>query len=255
MIRLKIEKEIDSIRRSGMIIAQIFEFFERHNVVRSGVTTLEMNSLIADLIHKKGARSAFKGYRGYPEASCISVNEEVVHGIPSSRCLQEGDIVSIDIGVEMNGFFADAARTYSVGKVSKEKENLIRVTKEALYRGIHQAWVGRRMGDISFAIQQCVENNGYSVVRELFGHGVGFSLHEDPVVPNFGERGKGEKLREGMVLAIEPMVNLGTHRVRVLPNKWTVVSGDGTPSAHFEDTIAVGKVGSTILSERDKEIG
>jgi len=255
MTRLKTDKEINSIRRSGKIIAEIFEFLEKENVIRPGVTTAQINNLIADLIHNKGARSAFKGYRGYPAESCISVNDEVVHGIPSWRYIREGDIVSVDIGVEMNGFFADAARTYSVGEIGKEREKLIKVTREALYRGIEQTRVGRRIGDISCTIQQWVEKNDYSVVRELSGHGVGFSLHEDPVVPNFGQRGRGEKIREGMVLAIEPMVNLGSQKVRVLPNKWTVVSSDGTPSAHFEHTIAVVRGGSRILTKMDKKIG
>jgi len=256
MTRLKTDKEIDSIKRSGRVIAEIFGFLEREDIIKPGVTTAQINDLIADLIRKKGARPAFKGYRGYPAESCISVNQEVVHGIPSlMKYIQEGDIVSVDIGVEMNGFFADAAWTYSVGEIGKEREKLIRVTREALYRGIEQMRVGRRIGDISYTIQQWVERNGCSVVRELFGHGVGFSLHEDPIVPNFGQRGRREKIREGMVLAIEPMVNLGSQEVRVLPDKWTVVSSDGTPSAHFEHTIAAVRGGNMILTERGKKIG
>jgi len=247
MVYIKSPEEINLIWQSGKIIAQLFKNIK--NIIREGVTTREVDEWIADFIEKKGARSAFKGYRGYPRYSCISVNEEVVHGIPSSRTLKNGDIVSIDVGVNLNGYIADAARTFPVGTVSKEKFRLIKVTYEALMKGIRKVKVGNRVGDISQEIQNWVEKHGYSVVKVLFGHGVGYFLHEDPVVPNFGRAGEGEILREGMVLAIEPMVNQGIEDVKVLDNRWTVVTGDGKPSAHFEHTVALlnGKV--IILTE------
>lgn len=247
MVYIKSPEEINLIWQSGKIIAQLFKNIK--NIIREGVTTREVDEWIADFIEKKGARSAFKGYRGYPRYSCISVNEEVVHGIPSSRTLKNGDIVSIDVGVNFNGYIADAARTFPVGTVSKEKFRLIKVTYEALMKGIRKVKVGNRVGDISQEIQNWVEKHGYSVVKVLFGHGVGYFLHEDPVVPNFGRAGEGEILREGMVLAIEPMVNQGIEDVKVLDNRWTVVTGDGKPSAHFEHTVALlnGKV--IILTE------
>ena len=237
MIKLKTEKEIELIKQSGRIIAEIFK--EIKNKIKEGVTTEELDEQIDKFIRKKGACSAFKGYRGYPRYSCISVNEEVVHGIPSSRILKKGDIVSVDIGVKLDGYIADAAKTFPVGKISKEKERLLKVTEEALYKGIQQMRVGKRVGDISYAIQTWVEKHGFSVVKELFGHGVGYSLHEDPPVPNFGKANQGELLREGIVLAIEPMVNAGKDRVKVLSNGWTVVTLDGKPSAHFEHTVAI----------------
>ncbi|MBC7190125.1 type I methionyl aminopeptidase [Candidatus Aerophobetes bacterium] len=247
MVYIKSPEEINLIWQSGKIIAQLFK--EIRTMIREGVRTQDLDEWIADFIEKKGARSAFKGYRGYPRYSCISVNEEVVHGIPSSRTLKNGDIVSIDVGVNLNGYIADAARTFPVGTVSKEKFRLLKVTYEALMKGIKKVKVGNRVGDISQEIQNWVEKHGYSVVKVLFGHGVGYFLHEDPVVPNFGRAGEGEVLREGMVLAIEPMVNQGVEDVRVLDNRWTVVTGDGKPSAHFEHTVALlnGKV--IILTE------
>lgn len=242
MIYIKSRKEVDLIRRSGKIIGEIFNQI-RHKI-KEGTTTQQLDKWIDEFIRKKGAHSAFKGYRGYPKCCCISVNEEVVHGIPSSQVLKEGDIVSIDIGVKLDGYIADAARTFAVGKVSKEKARLMRVTEEALYLGIKQVRIGNRVGDISHAIQRWVEKNGYSVVKVLFGHGVGYFLHEDPVIPNFGKAHQGEILKDGMVLAIEPMVNAGSDKVKVLSNGWTVVTCDKKPSAHFEHTVALidGKV-------------
>ena len=237
MIRLKSKEKIKAIEKSGEIIAEIFQGLR--NQVGPSTSTLNLDRWIGDFIRKKGARSAFKGYRGYPAEACISVNEEVVHGIPSTRELREGDIVSIDVGVQLNSFYADAAITFPVGKISAKKERLIQVTRKSLRKGIKQARIGNRVGDISSAIQRYVESHGYSIVRTLFGHGVGEALHEDPVVPNFGRVGQGEKLQEGMVLAIEPMVNQGGAEVKLLPNKWTVVTVDGRPSAHFEHTIAI----------------
>ncbi len=246
MVRLKSREQIEAIQKGGRIIAEIFE--NARDWVKPAISTLELDEWIADCIRKKGGRSAFKGYQGYPAETCISTNEEVVHGIPSSRKLVEGDIVGIDIGVKIHGYYADAAFTFPVGKVSSKKKRLLEVTRGALYEGIGQIKRGNRIGDISSAIQRYVEEHGYSVVKTLFGHGIGEFLHEDPIIPNFGEERRGEKLREGMVLAIEPMVNQGGSEVRVLPNKWTVVAKDGSLSAHFEHTIAIldGKV--TILT-------
>jgi len=246
MVRLKSREQIEAIQKGGRIIAEIFE--NARDWVKPAISTLELDEWIADCIRKKGGRSAFKGYQGYPAETCISTNEEVVHGIPSSRKLVEGDIVGIDIGVKIHGYYADGAFTFPVGKVSSKKKRLLEVTRAALYEGIGQIKRGNRIGDISSAIQRYVEEHGYSVVKTLFGHGIGEFLHEDPIIPNFGEERRGEKLREGMVLAIEPMVNQGGSEVRVLPNKWTVVAKDGSLSAHFEHTIAIldGKV--TILT-------
>lgn len=237
MIHIKSRAQIELIRESGIIISQIFEQIK--DLIREGVTTEELDDWIGEFIRRKGAYSAFKGYRGYPKNSCISLNEEVVHGIPCSRVIREGDIVSIDIGVKLDGYIADAARTFAVGDISREKTKLLKVTEEALYRGIKQARAGKYVGDISSAIQKWVERAGFSVVKVLFGHGVGFYLHEDPVVPNFGKARQGEVLREGMVLAIEPMVNAGGDEVKTLDNRWTVATRDGKPSAHFEHTVAI----------------
>jgi len=247
MVRIKSKEQINSIARSGRIIGEIFH--QIRSQIKAGVTTSQLNKWIGDFIRRKGAKSAFKGYRGYPAEACISVNEEVVHGIPSNRRLKEGDIVSIDVGVNLNGYYADAAMTFPVGIVSQEKQRLIRVTREALYEGIKQAKVGNRVGDISFIIQSYVEKHGYSVVKTLFGHGVGEALHEDPIIPNFGQPGEGERLREGMVLAIEPMVNEGGEEVRVSSDGWTVVTVDGSPSAHFEHSIAIINGKARILTE------
>jgi len=237
MVRIKSKKQINFIERSGRVIGEIFRRIR--DQIKAGVTTSQLDKWIGDFIRKEGAKSAFKGYRGYPADSCISINEEVVHGIPSNRKLKEGDIVSIDIGVNLNGYYADAARTFPVGTVSQGKQRLIRVTRKALYEGIKQAKVGNRVGDISSAIQDYVEKHGYSVVKALFGHGVGEALHEDPIIPNFGQAKKGERLKEGMVLAIEPMVNEGGDEVKVLSDGWTVVTADGSSSAHFEHTVAL----------------
>ena len=247
MIRIKSRSQIKLIEKSGRIIAELFE--EVQDRIKPGTTTLQIDRWIGEFIKKRGAISAFRGYRGYPADSCISVNEEVVHGIPSNRKLKEGDIVSIDVGVKLNGYYADAARTFPVGKISLEKARLIRVTREALYEGIRQARAGNRIGDISFAIQSYVERHNYSVVKDLFGHGVGEALHEDPVIPNFGWPKTGERLRDGMVLAIEPMVNQGRDKVKVLPDGWTVVTEDGKPSAHFEHSIAIIDGEPKILTE------
>jgi methionyl aminopeptidase len=257
MVRLKSREQIEAIQKGGRIIAEIFE--NAQDWIKPAVSTLELDRWIADCIKKKGGRSAFKGYRGYPAETCISTNEEVVHGIPSSRRLAEGDIVSVDIGVKIHGYYADGAFTFPLGKISSKKKRLVEVTRGALYEGIGQIKQGNRIGDISSAIQHYVEKHGYSVVKTLFGHGTGEFLHEEPIVPNFGEERRGERLREGMVLAIEPMVNQGGSEVRVLPNKWTVVTKDGSLSAHFEHTIAIldGKVAilTSLLPEEREYLG
>jgi len=237
MIRIKSKEQIKLIGKSGRVIHEIFK--EIQSQIRPGITTFQIDKWIGDFIRGRGATSAFKGYRGYPANACISINEEVVHGLPSNRKLKRGDIISIDVGVKLRDYYADGAMTFPVERISLEKARLIRVTRETLYEGIKQAKAGKRIGDISFAIQSYVEKHNYSVVKELFGHGVGEALHEDPIIPNFGRPGTGERIREGMVLAIEPMVNQGKDTVRVLTDGWTVVTEDGEPSAHFEHSIAI----------------
>jgi methionyl aminopeptidase len=223
--------------------------------LKPGVTTAELDRLVEEYIREKGGTPAFKGYRGFPASVCASVNEEVVHGIPGSRTLEEGDIVGVDIGVRAGGFYADAAQTLPVGSVSKEAQDLLRVTRESLYQGIERARVGNRMGDVSHAIQEFVEKAGFSVVRSLVGHGIGRAMHEDPQVPNFGPAGKGPELKAGMALAIEPMVNIGRHEVEVLDDSWTVVTIDGSLSAHFEHTVAITDNGPVVLTEGAVSVG
>lgn len=248
MIILKAPWEIEKMRRSNAIVAEILAILKE--AVKPGITTMELNELAEEICIKKGARPAFKGYRNYPYSLCVSINEEVVHGLPSKkRYLQEGDIVSLDFGVFYDGYYGDAAITVPVGKISANAKRLLEVTENALYKGIEQAREGRRVLDISAAIQTYVESHGYSVVRQFVGHGIGRSLHEDPQVPNFGKPGKGAKLKVGMVLAIEPMVNEGTYEVEILPDGWTAVTKDRKLSAHFEHTVAITKNGPEILSK------
>lgn len=246
MIYLKSQKEIEKIRKSCQLVAQTLEALKE--LIKPGVTTEELDRFAEEFIRKRGGIPAFKGYRGYPKTLCVSVNEEVVHGIPDKRRLKEGDIVSLDLGVVMDGYYGDAAITVAVGKVSELAKRLIRVTEEALYKGIEQARPGNRLTDISHAIQSHVEAAGFSVVREFVGHGIGRQLHEDPQVPNFGLPNRGPRLEAGMVLAIEPMVNAGTWQVRVTENGWTVVTADGGLSAHFEHTVAITSSGPEILT-------
>ncbi len=214
-----------------------------------GVTTKELDRIAHDEILKAGAKSAFLGYRGYPATLCISVNEEVVHGIPGSRKLRDADIVGLDLGCIVDGFYGDAARTVPVGKASPEAARLLKVTEESLRAGIAQCWPGKRVGDIGHAVQQHAEENGYSVVREFVGHGIGTNLHEEPQVPNYGPPGRRERLVAGMCLAIEPMVNVGGPEVRVLADDWTAVTVDGSLSAHFELSVAITEAGPWILSD------
>ncbi len=237
MIIIKTERELTYMRDAGRVVAETFE--ELRDSVRAGVTTGELDAKAEDFIRKKGAKPAFKGYGGFPATLCTSVNEEVVHGIPGLRKLDSGDIISIDCGAVINGFVGDSALTLPVGDISHEAQELLRVTEESLYVGIAQAVEGNRLTDVSHAVQECVEKQGMSVVRDYVGHGIGAKMHEDPQIPNFGRPGRGPRLRKGMTLAIEPMVNLGTFGVRTLPDNWTVVTLDGRLSAHFEHTIAI----------------
>ncbi len=238
MIILKSPEEIKKMRQSCRMVAKVLE--ELKTYIKEGLTTKQIEQFIENLIIKMGGIPAFKGYRGYPASACISINEQVVHGIPSEKVfVKEGDIVSVDVGVLYESFYGDAAYTYPVGKISDEAQRLLKVTEEALYKGIAEARVGNRIGDISSAIQRHVESNGFSVVRAFVGHGIGRSLHEEPQIPNFGTKGVGPKLKKGMTLAIEPMVNAGTYGVKILSDGWTTVTEDGSLSAHFEHTIAV----------------
>ena len=240
------QDKIEGVRAAAQGVARALREMDR--AVRPGITTAELDRIAEQVIRDLGARPAFKGYRGFPASICPSVNEEVVHGIPGPRALQEGDIVGIDVGAELQGWYGDAAMTFAVGAVSDEAIRLMRVTREALAKGIQQARAGNRVGDISHAVQAHVEQHGFSVVRDLVGHGIGRHMHEEPAVPNFGQPGKGPRLQAGQVLAIEPMVNAGGAAVTTRPDGWTVATKDGRWSAHFEHTVAVGPEGPEILS-------
>ena len=246
MIIIRSPREIEQIRKASVVVAEVLERLK--TLVVPGVTTDELDGISEDIILSKGAVPAFKGYRGYPKTLCVSINEEVVHGIPNKRKLKEGDIVSIDVGTNLHGYFGDAAITLPVGEVNPEAKRLLEVTKKALSIGIGMAKVGNRLFDISYAVQAWVESNGFSVVRDFVGHGIGKSLHEDPQIPNFGSPNQGPRLEKGMIFALEPMVNEGTYEVRVLEDGWTVVTADGKPSAHFEHTIAITDGEAEILS-------
>ncbi len=246
MIILKSRLEIEKMRKSNVLVAAILE--ELKKKIRPGVKTIELDRLSEEMALKRGARPAFKGYRGYPYSLCTSVNSEVVHGMPSERELKEGDIVSLDFGILNDGYYGDAAVTVPVGEIAPAAKRLLRITEEALYRGIAEVRAGNRIGDISAAIQGHAEAAGFSVVRDLVGHGIGKNLHEDPQVPNYGSSGRGIELKAGMVFAIEPMVNEGTYRVDILRDGWTVVTADGKLSAHFEHSVAITENGPVILS-------
>jgi len=246
MIIIKSPREVEQLKRSNAIVAEVFRELKR--MIVPGVTTRELDEAAEDYIRLKGARPAFKGYRGFPASLCTSINEEVVHGIPGQRQLREGDIIGLDVGVNYQGYFGDAAMTFPVGEVDAEAKRLLEVTEKALYMGIEKAKVGNRLFDISYAIQKWVESHGFSVVRDFVGHGIGKELHEDPQVPNFGTPHQGPRLEKGMVFSLEPMVNEGTYEVRVLSDGWTVVTADGKRSAHFEHTIAITEDGAEILS-------
>jgi methionyl aminopeptidase len=246
MVILRRPDEIEKIRASNRIVAEILLDLKR--MIKPGVTTIELDRYSEEISVKRGALPAFKGYKGYPFSLCVSVNEEVVHGMPSERMLNDGDIVSLDFGVFYHGYCGDAAITVAVGQVSEKVAKLLRVTEEGLYDGIGEARKGNRLGDISAAVQKRVEANGFSVVRDFVGHGIGRNLHEEPQIPNYGVRGRGIELKSGMVLAIEPMVNEGTHRVKVLADGWTVITEDGKLSAHFEHSVVITDNGPDILS-------
>ncbi len=242
MILIKTKKEIDLIRESCEIVAETLQLVKKQ--VKPGVTTLELDKIAEDYIRSNDAIPAFKGYSqagaiDFPGSICASVDEEVVHGIPSDRILKEGEIISIDVGVLKNKFYGDAALTVAVGEISEEKRKLMDATERSLYLGIEEAVVNNRIGDISAAVQEHVESNGFSVVKDLCGHGVGKELHEDPQVPNYGKRNTGSLIKNGMTIAIEPMVNIGTYKVNVAADRWTVLAADLKPSAHFEHTIAI----------------
>jgi methionyl aminopeptidase len=248
VIVCKSPAEIERMRAANLLVADVLA--ELAAMAKPGVTTAELDAAAERLVRDGGAEPAFKGYRGYPATLCASVNDQVVHGIPSARKLVEGDIISLDMGVKLNGYFGDSAVTVPVGRVSDDVQQLLRVTQEALERGITQVRLGGRISDIGHAIQRHVESNGFSVVREFVGHGIGASLHEEPQIANYGEPGRGPRLAEGMVLAIEPMVNMGRPAVKVLSDGWTAVTRDGSLSAHFEHTVAVTKDGPLVLTAR-----
>jgi len=253
MIIIKSKSEIDLMRKAGEIVALAHE--KIREAIKPGVTTLELDRIAEEVIRKHGAIPSFKGYKGFPGAIdfpasiCASVNDEVVHGIPGLRMLKDGDIISIDIGAYYKGFHGDAARTFGVGKISKEAERLIEVTRQSFYEGIKKAVKGNRIIDISAAIQDYVESNGFSVVREYVGHGIGREMHEAPQVPNYRTRERGPRLEPGMTIAVEPMVNAGKHYIKLLDNKWTVVTADGSLSAHYENTIAITDGDPIILTK------
>lgn len=246
MIILKSSKEIEYMREAGKIVAYTHEVLRE--AIKPGVTTQELDEIAEKEIRKHHAIPAFKGYHGFPASICASINEEVVHGIPGLKTLRNGDIISIDIGAVYNGYYGDAAQTHPVGEVTEGALKLIEVTKESFYEGLKFCREGSRLSDISHAVQSHVERHGFSVVRDFVGHGIGQNMHEDPQIPNFGNPGKGPRLTEGMVLAIEPMVNMGTYKVKTLLDNWTVVTLDNKMSAHYEHTVAITKDDPIILT-------
>lgn len=250
MIQLKTSEEIECIRKSSLLVGKTLAAVARE--IRPGVSTLELDQVAETFIRDHGGVPAFKGFHGFTGTLCVSVNSQVVHGIPGKYELRDGDVVSIDCGVVLDGWYGDSAYTVPVGDVKPEVLQLLRVTKESLYKGIQKAVAGARLGDISEAIQEHAEKHGYGVVRELVGHGIGRSLHEPPEVPNYGRRGSGPKLSEGLVIAIEPMINMGTKSVRHERDGWTITTADGKPSAHFEHTIAIQQGKAEILSSFDE---
>lgn len=247
VIILRSSREIEQLRKANTIVAEVFQELKR--VIVPGISTKELDRMAERIILARGGIPAFKGYRNFPATLCVSINEEVVHGIPGSRKLKEGDIVSLDVGVNLNGYFGDAAITVPVGEIDENAKRLLEVTERALYIGIEKARPGSRLYDISHAIQTWVESNGFSVVRDFVGHGIGTNLHEDPQIPNFGSPHQGPRIESGMVFALEPMVNEGTYEVKVLSDGWTVVTADGKRSAHFEHSIAITDGEAKILSK------
>lgn len=246
MIPLKTADELEIMRRAGRVVGGALDLAQRE--IRAGMTTAELDKLIDDYICAQGAVPAFKDYQGFPAAACISINEEVVHGIPGSRKINDGEIVSVDVGSIVDGYHGDAARTLVVGQISSEVQRLLDCTQESLAAAIDIARKGNKLGQISATVQRIAEAAGFGVVRQLVGHGIGREMHEEPQVPNFGSVDEGPTLEVGMVLAIEPMVNLGTYNVKTLPDGWTVVTADGQPSAHFEHTVAITEHGPEIMT-------
>ena len=251
MIELKSSSQLDLMRQAGRIIGQVLEVLQE--AVRPGISTLELDTLVEKRIRDLGGQPAFKGYQGFPASLCSSVNEQVVHGIPSDRRLNSGDVVGLDVGAIVHGYYSDAAITLPVGEISDEAERLLEVTENALAQGIAKACSGNRLSDISHAVQVAAESSGFSVVREFVGHGIGTQLHEAPQIPNFGESGFGPELKPGMVLAIEPMVNVGGAAVKILSDGWTAVTADSQLSAHFEHTVAITESGPEILTRCQKK--
>jgi methionyl aminopeptidase len=246
MIIAKSKKEIEKMRAAGQLVGRVLQ--ELRELVEPRITTLAVDRAAEKMIRDAGALPTFKGYHGFPFSICASVNEQVVHGFPSSYELQDGDIFSIDVGVTLEGFVGDTATTVPVGTVSEELLKLVRITEESLELAIEQCWAGKHLGDLGWAVQEHAEGNGYSVVREYVGHGIGRRMHEDPQIPNYGRPGQGPKIRNGYVFAIEPMINLGVHQTKVLADGWTVVTLDGRPSAHSEHTIAITEEGPDVLT-------
>jgi methionyl aminopeptidase len=246
MIPIKPEEDLKMLQKSGKILSKIMHRLKKF--IRAGVSTIEIDRLAEKLIKEENAISAFKGYNGFPANICTSVNEEVVHGIPAQKMLKDGDIISLDAGINYKGYISDVAITLPVGRIEPKVKKLIEVTRNALSEGIKQARVNNHLSDISYAIQTYVESQGFQVVRQFVGHGIGYNLHEDPQIPNFGLPHQGEVLKKGMVFAIEPMVNMGTRECEILDNGWTAVTKDGSPSAHFEHTVAIREDGPEILT-------
>lgn len=249
MLLYKTKEEIEFLRESNILVSKTLAEVARH--VKQGITTLELDRIAEEFIRDHGAKPGFKGYNKFPNTLCTSVNSEVVHGIPSSYVLKEGDIVSIDCGVLLNGYYGDSAFTFPVGEINQEKKKLLEYTRNALYKGVEMAIVGNRLGDIGYAVQQHAESGGFSVVREMVGHGLGKDLHEPPEVPNYGRRGKGILLKKGLVICIEPMINLGTKNIKQDKDGWTIRTMDEKPSAHFEFSVAVNNNKPDVLSTFD----
>lgn len=247
MIYLKTKEEVELLRENNLLVSETLAEVGKH--IKPGITTLQLDAIAEKYIRSHGAVPGFLGYGGFPNTLCISVNENVVHGIPSDYALKEGDVVSVDCGTVMKGFYGDSAYTFPVGRIDSKVQQLLDVTKEALYKGVAQAKAGNRVGDISAAVQEHAESYGFSVVRELVGHGLGRDMHEDPEVPNYGAKGRGPLLKEGMVICIEPMINLGTKYVVFERDGWTVRTRDRKPSAHFEFAVAIGKDGADVLTD------
>jgi methionyl aminopeptidase len=246
MIIGKSKRELDKMRAAGQLVGQVLAHLR--TLVQPGVTTMEIDRAAEKMIRDAGALPTFKGYNGFPYSICASVNEQIVHGFPSNYKLKEGDIFSIDVGVTLEGFVGDTATTVPVGKISEDRQKLIRITEECLARAIEHCRPGKHLGDIGWAVQEHAEANGYSVVRDYVGHGIGRRMHEDPQIPNYGRPGLGPKIKSGYVFAVEPMVNLGTHHTKVLADGWTVITMDGQPSAHVEHTIAITDEGPEVLT-------